>query len=336
MTSILRKPPRGIRAIASGTGAVLTNAGQIKIDLNRDLLVTEHVLNIAVLQTWGTNAPTSVDVRRFFTKVEIISSEGVLMSLDGHQVYDLARITEAASAPVFVAGAGGGAAASCTYSMDLHHVCDGGLYDLWTALRTADLSSLSVVLTLAADAANGFIGGTGAVGAAAYTVSVDQEALPGLSGRSREDRDAIKFGGAMHRAKSVGEIIGGAAVTQQDFALLTGNKTRFLFLHMHSITGGAPANGIIDTLSLSFNGVEYLQNIKATSLQQRAVRDHGLDVVGLVVVDMGADPHGWLPLEGLAEAKLKITTLATAPASWRVRLAQDFVEGLENFGLQRH
>lgn len=331
MGSILRKTPHARRKIAAATGAVLTNAGQIKIDLNKDFLVAEHILNIAVSQTWGTNAPTSCDVRRFFTKAEVVTSDGVLFSCDFHQLYDLARFTEAASAPVFTAGAGGGAAATVTFSVDLHHINDECLYDLWTALRTADLSSASVVLTIAADASNGFIGGTGTAGAAGYTVTVDQRAIPGLSGKSREDRDAIRFGLAKHKINHLAEIIGGAAATQQNITLKTGNRARFLILHTYSITGGALANGIIDTLSLSFGGVDYLQNVKAVDLQQENIKNRSFAQTGVIVVDMGDDPHGWLPLEGLAEAKLQVTTLATAPASWRVTCAQDYTEGLENF-----
>jgi len=331
MSSILRKPPRSRRFIAAGSGAVLTNAGQIKIDLNRDMLVDEHKLNVAISQTFGTNAPTSFDPRRTFTKIELVTSVGVLYSCDFHQFYDQARFFEAATLPVTVFGAGGGAAATASYTIDMHHENDECLYDLWTALRTADLSSISLVLTLAADASNGFIGGTGTIGAAAVTVTVDQQSFPALSGKSVADRNAIGYGNAMHKLSHIQEIIGGASVTSQNVALRCGNRTRAIILHMWSITGSTLANGIVDAVTLSFGGVDYFLNIKAPNIQQANIKDRGFNQAGVVVLDFGDDPTGWLPLEGMAEAKLQITTLASAPPSWRVTVAQDYTEGLKNY-----
>ena len=333
MASILKKPPFARRSVATVTGAVLTNAGQIKIPLDMGMLIEEHIINVDMSQTWGTNPPTAFDPRKCFSKVELVSSQGTHVSADGYQFYDAMRVTESSSANVIAYGAGSGAAATASFSMDLHHIMDEAHQDLLTALRSADVSGLQLVLTCAADASSGFSGGSGTVGAAAYTVNVEEKSLPGLSGKTKQDRDAIGYGNATHRYMGIGEIIGGAAVTSQQFKLKTGNKTRFLVLHCHSVTGGVPANGIVDEISLTINGVDYYRNTKAVALQQDNTKHRGLNVTGLIVLDRGEDISQWFDLRNLNEVKLEVKTLATAPASWRVTCAQDYAEGLEKFGL---
>lgn len=333
MSSILPKPPFARRHIATVTGAVLTNAGQIKIPLDMGMLIEEHVINVDMSQTFGTNPPTAFDPRKCFTKVELVSSLGTHVSCDGYQFYDAARITERSSGNTVAYGAGSGAAATASFSMDLHHTMDGAHRDLLTALRSADVSGLALILTVAPDATSGFSGGSGTIGAAAYTVRVEEKSLPGLSGKTKADRDRISYGNAVHRLIGLGEISGGAAATSQQFKLKTGNKFRFLLLHCHSVTGGAPADGIVDEISLTINGVDYLRNVKATDLRQDAIKHRSLDVTGLILIDCGDDAGQWPDLRGLNEIKMDVKTLATAPASWRVTCAQDFVEGLEKYNM---
>lgn len=327
----LQKVPCSKKRVGSASGGVAVNAGQISIALPKGLLVEEYKLNVGVSQTWGTNAPSSSDVRRFFSKIELQSSSGTMISLDFHQFYDLARFTESSSAPVVALGAGGGAAATAQFAVDLHLIMDECVHDLMTALNTAELSSLSLVLTPAPDASNGFIGGTGTVGAAAYTVTVDQKALPGFAVKTQFDHDKHGYGRAVHRQMSIGEIVGGAAVTSQSFKMKSGCKTRFIILHTYSITGSALANGIIDKITLSVPGHEYYTGIDAFAIQQDNIKGRGFSQSGVVVLDQGDDPTQWIDTRGLSDILVEVTTLATAPASWRVTCAQDSAEGLEKY-----
>lgn len=329
----LKKPPFSRRKVGAASGGVAIANGQISIELPKSLLVEEHIVSVFVSQVFATTAPTSSDVRRFFSKVELQSSNGTTVSLDGHQFYDFARFTEASSAPSVTYGVAGGAAAEARFSVDLHHIMDEAVCDLVSALRGGnELSSLTLVLTPAPDAANGFVGGV-APAAAAYTVTVEERALPKLSGKTQADRDMIGYGKAIHNQMSIGEIIGGAAVTNQSFKLKCLGKTRFVMLHTTSVTGGALADGIIDTISWSVPGHDFFVGAKAFDLKQDNIKKRGFNQTGVIVLDLGDDPEQWANLSGLGDILVTVTTLSTAPASWRVTAAQDYVIGLEHFNL---
>lgn len=332
------KSPRGRRNIANKTGAVLTDNGQIRIPLNKDFLVARHAVNVAVSQTWGTLAPTSSDVRRFFSKVELISNKGSIFTCDFHQLYDLMRYAGQGSSPVVALGAGGGAAATATFSFSLHHAMLHAYLDLLTALQSSEFSTLDLVLTVSPDASNGFIGGTGAVGAAAYTVGVDSIELPSpvFSAHDPAGRAAIKFGKARHWIKAMDEkSSASAAASNQEVKLETGGRVRFVLLHSYDTTGAIPtlANGIVDKISLAVNGVDYFNNVAARDIQQDNIDERGLILTGAILLDMGDDPKGWIPMEALNEVKLKYSTLGTAPAGWKVRCAMDFATQLKELGV---
>lgn len=335
--SIIPKPAVSRRNVANANGAVLTNGGQIRIPLNKDFLAVMHRLNVSVSQTWGTNAPSSSDVRRFFSRIELVSNEGSHYSSDFHQFYDAMRYTERASAPVVALGAGGGAAATAKFSVNMHHAMHATLADLVTALQTSGFSTLDLVLTISPDASNGFIGGTGVVGAAAYTVGVDSIELPDMSGQTKEQRDGIVFGKARHYLKSMKEVASAsAAVSNEEVVLKTGGKTRFIFLHSYNTTGAIPtlANGIIDKITLDFGGRTYFGSIEATSIQQENVAVRDFNQTGVYVIDMGKNPKGWLDMENVNEIKLLYSTLSTKPAGWKVTVAQDWVERLSAAGIK--
>ena len=335
--SVISKPPRGRRNIANATGAVLTNNGQIRIDLNKDFLNPSHQINVGVSQTWGTNAPTSSDVRRFFSKIELVSNEGTIYSVDFHQFYDQARFTKGfPGSPVVALGAGGGAAATAQFGVSLHHSNDGATLDLLTALQSGRFSTLAIVLTVSPDASNGFIGGSGTVGAAAYTVSVDSGDHPHMTGNTKEGREKIIYGHARHWYKQMKEVSSAsAAASNQEVLLETGGRVRLIVFHSYNTTAAIPvlANGIVDKVSLSVKGFDYLGAVNFVNLQQENVNRRNFNQTGVAVLDMGEDPRGWIPLEDVSEAKLKYSTLSTAPAGWKVTVAMDFTTGLQRLGL---
>lgn len=325
----LRLTPAGNRSVASGSGASNTNNGQIRLELNRDFFCEEHKLNIDLSQTWGTNAPTAFEARRAFSKFELVSSDGVLYSADFHQTYDQARYAETSASPVVAYGAGGGAAAKASFAVDVHHFMDEAFLGVLSGLQTADFSTLSIILTIAAKDQGAFSGGTGTIGEMSATVTVESVEYPGMTG-DKASRMAMAWGKARHMFKAMQEKTGTNSASNQEVMLETGNKTRFLFLHSYDTTGAYPvlADGILDKMNLSVKGVDYLQNISCKSIQQGNVHRRGFNVTGVAVIDFGDDPLGWLPLEDVAEVKLKYSTLSTAPATWKVTLAQDMCVGL--------
>lgn len=336
--SLISKSPHGRRNVANGSGAVLTNNGQIRLDLNKDFLVARHQVNIHVSQTWGTNAPSSSDVRRFFSKIELVSNEGSIFTSDFAQFYDLMRFNGLSSAPVVVPGAGGGAAATADFSFNMHHAMAKSHADLLTALQSSGFSTLALVLTVSADAANGFIGGTGTVGAAAYTVTVNSVELPSstFSGHTPNERAAIKFGKARHWLAALDEkASASAAASNQEVKLTTGGRVRYIALHSYDTTGAIPTlvNGIVDKISLAVNNSIYFNNVAFKDIQQENIDERAFNQTGVAILDMGDDPKGWIPLEGLNEVKLQYSTLGTAPAGWKVRCAQDYATGLKELGL---
>lgn len=330
--SIISKPPRSRRAIASGSGTTATNGGVIKIDLDKSFLTEEYSMDVAVSQTWGTNPPSSSDIRRMFSKFELVSSTfGTVYSCDFHQLVDQAKFTESSASPVVTLGAGGGAAATARFSVDCHAENDSSLLDLLTALQASEHGSLYMQLTISPDAANMFIGGSGAVGVAAVTVLVDAKEYRGYSGKNIRAGSFV-FGKAKHVFKRMEEkSSASAAASNQEIMLETGGKLRFLFLHSYNTTGTIPtlANGIIDTISLDIGGVDYFKNCAAASLQQDNVGSRGFNQTGVTVLDFGDDPTGWPDMAGMTEVKLKYSTLGTAPAGWKVTCVQDFTVGLE-------
>lgn len=330
--SLISQLPAAFRNVANGSGGAAINNGQIRLELNKDFLTSEHVVNVGVSQNF-TGVPTSCDVRRFFTKIELITNEGTIYTSDGGVLYDIMRFTELSSAPINVLAA----TSTSQFSMNLHHAMDNSHADLLTALQTANFSTLSLVLTVAPDANNGFIGGTVPV-AALYTVAVDalQLADPSFSGRDAASRNKIVYGKARHWFKAMAEKSAAvSAASSQEVLLDTGNRTRFIILHSYNTTSGVNvlADGIIDTVNLNVNSVDYIANRKAINQRQRNIADRGFNQVGVHVFDFGDDPKAWIPLEHVNTAKLLYSTLGTAPAGWLVRTAQDYATGYEALGV---
>ena len=328
--AILQKTPRGRRNVANASGAVLTNNGQVRLDLNKDFLVGEHQINVSVAQSF-TGVPTSSDVRRFFSKAELVSNEGTIFTCDFHQLYDQSRFTEMMAFPIVSLAA----ASTAQFSFNLHHNNDESLFDILSALQTANFSTLALLLTVSPDAQNGFIGGTVPL-AATYTIGVDSKEFPNMSLSDRAARNAQVYGKARHYFKAMAEKAASlSAASNQEVLLESGGRTRFVFLHSYNTTAAIPvlANGIVDKISLSLAGVDYMGMIDFKNLQQENIAQRGFNQVGVAVIDMGENPKAWIPMENINEAKLKYSTLGTAPAGWKVTVGQDFTVGLRELGV---
>lgn len=326
--SIISKPPRSRKLVATKTGATNINDGVISIELPKVRLVSEWILDILLSQTWGTNPPSSSDVRRSFSKVELVSDTlGTLISCDFHQAYDSARYYENTPVPVVDYGAGSGAAATARYQYDLHAIMDGATLDLLTALQTSEHGSLTLELTLASKANSLFIGGTGTAGEVTATINVKEFGYVALTGKNVRSGNFI-YGRAHHEQKALEQETGAAAAaSDHQVKLLGGKKLRKLIIHTFDTTTPAIpvlANGILDKItSLEIGGVEYCFNISAESFQQENISDRNFNQAGVYVVDFLGDPAGWPLIAKGEEVIMKYTKRAGSPAGWKVAVLQD-------------
>lgn len=332
--SIISKPPKSRRVILTQSGSTATDSGIIKLELPKNSLVSEHVLDIAISQTWGTNPPSSSDVRRTFTKVELVSDVlGTIMSCDFHQLYDQARFHENSPVPVVAYGAGSGAAATARFPVDIHHVMHSATLDLLTAMQTSEHGSLYVQLTLAAKADGPFIGGTGTAGEITAAISVKEHAYRALSGRNVRS-GKFAYGRAHHELKALAANTGASAAVQDLQAKLTGGrKLRELYIHTYDTATAAIAalaNGILDKItSLEIGGVEYCQNVLAEELQHENIADANYNQTGVYVLSFGDDPAGWPFIGKGEEVILKFTKRTGSVAGWKITVAQDSAVNLD-------
>jgi len=313
-TSKYLKRTRAVRRIASGAAV---GDATLRLQLNRDWLITEHKVSVSVVQAY-TNIPTSVDVRDFISSVAVETSDGRRVFLTGPQVYDLGRFTEDASAVSFaLAGAGNNTA---NWAFEIHHENDAALLDMLTALRSNELTTLDLVITFAADAANGFKGGTVPL-VATYTVNVESMDYEMLT----EKQFGALLGSSKHYQERLGSKLGTAAGSQPDIQLITGNLTRFITLHAYNTAGAVPvlANTIIGNLRLNINGRDY-RVTTGFDVQQDNTARRGFTQAGVYVIDFGDDENGWLDLRAVNQALLQWDVLAGAPAGYTVDVAQDF------------
>lgn len=327
MDSAFNKGKLQNRLVAQGSGTTAANLGVISMQLDRAQLTSELVMGLSFSQTWGTNAPTSHDMRFAFTKIELTSSKGTHFSCGWPAFYDLMRATENKSTPIFAYGAGGGAAAALSGISDLHFELDGSPMDVLTFLDTSQLSSLNLKLTIAPDAQNAFIGGTGAVGVTAVNVTVEAKEYPEMKG-------AMPFGVANQFCIDMLENTGVAAVSNKEVPLKTGNKTRFIMVQTLDTSGARPVytDAVIDKFNFKVNGFEYCGNSPGVTVRKKNDANRGMNNVGCYLLDFGDDPAQYADLEGLVSAKLEFSTLAGAPASWKATCTQVYVEGLKALG----
>lgn len=316
MDSLYTKFLRTVRTVATEVGSALS---PITLTLNKDYLTSEFVLKLSVAQTWGV-APSSSDVRQFINEISLEVSggkqSGKVFTLSGAQFYDLNRITEDAQAPQVSLGVN----STAVFSTDAHMEMDGSNYDLSTALRTGDYSTITMRISFNADNANGFIGGGGAVGVAAYTASVEAMCYPSMTPKTPEEKATVSQGSQAHRTDA--QTLTVAAIgNQADIRLKTGTLNRFVMFHTYN-AAGALANGIIGNVRLSMAGVDGdVRDIPFTSIQSENSAKRGINLTGVGFIDFGDDTNGWLDASKVNELKIQWDALALGT----VDLAQDYV-----------
>jgi hypothetical protein len=299
--------------------AVAVGGQQIRIPLNKQSLVEEHYVRVQVAQAF-TNAPVSSDVRRFITSLSIESSDGRRKFMTGYQAYDLGRFTESGDQPVV----GLAAVSTADFMFCLHHANDFALHDMMAAVDAAKLNTFDLVIQFAADANNGFIGGTVPL-AAAYTVTVRNSNFPGMlldkGGNPHPFVEALRH---VFESQSVAGAAGGGT-TAPLLRLTAGNKTRFISVHTYDTTGvnPVPADNVMSNIRLNINGQERRITDYIT-MQKKNSADRQFYIKGCCVLDFGNDEAGFLDLRGVAEPYLSWDIAAGPPATWRVDFGQDY------------
>lgn len=315
-TSRLFSKTMAKRRVATGSAV---GGGTLRLDLNRDWLVREHKVKVSVSQANTGTDPTSVDVRDFISSVSLETNDGRRIFLTGAQAYDLARFRESASRVVSSLGA----TSTAEYAFELHHANDGALFDLMTALRSNEFTSIQLAITFAPDSANGFKGQTNP-GVAAYSVDVLSYDMEQLSGAYAVQYEQL-LGSFKHWQNNLGSATGTVSGQQADIQLVTGGKVRGIMMHCYDTTGSAPvlSNSIVGNLRLNINGRDYAVSTFA-EVQSDNAASNGFDHTGVAMIDFGDDEIGWLDLEGVNQARLQWDVLSGAPAGWRVDFSQDY------------
>lgn len=298
---------------------------QIRIPLNKQSLVEEHIVRIQASQAY-TGVPTSADVRRFIATLSVESSDGRRKFMTGYEAYDLARWTMNGDNPVTVLAA----TSTADFQFNLHHANNGTLFDMMSAIDAAKLNTFDLVIQFAPDTANGFIGGTTPL-VTNYTVTVRNNNFPGMlinpaTGQLSTYVDALRH---INETQTVQGASGGGT-TAPLLRLTAGNKTRFIMIHAFNTTSGVavPSDAIVSNLRLTINGQErkitdYITTQKL-GMANRQFFVPGTQIPGLAVIDFGDDEAGWLDLRGVAEPYLSWDIAVGAPASWSVTFAQDY------------
>lgn len=316
-SSLFVKKQKQARLVASGSGTTATNLGKISLDLDRAFLTSELVIGLAVSQGFAV-APSSSDVRRLFSKIELVSSRGTEFSCSWSSFYDLMRVTESSAAPIVVLGT----TSTMKAITDLHFELDGCGMDVLTMVDAAELSSFKLELHISPDAANCFIGGT-TPAVANISVTVVAEEYPLMKG-------VHPFASCAQSVKAMTENSGGAAATNKEVKLDTGNRTRFILLQAFDTTGAVPtlSDSILDAVTFEPEGFRYFSNVPASTIRAQNAAKRSFNQVGCVLLDAGDEVQGFYDLEAVTAAKLKYSTLTGAPASWTVTATQVYVNGL--------
>ena len=327
--NLIRMGRRAFPRSKTGSGASNINGGVIHIDFDRVWLVNRYTIAVSVAQAF-TGIPISSDVRRFFTQAQLIVDKGQGQKMSFYDAYDLARLNKQVPAPVVVLGAN----STATFLFDLEGFNDGAVGDLVTSWLTGKYSSLALELTVAPDANNGFIGGTVPL-EANYQVEVMPHELRDQTPANRGDMTS-GWGVAERSIKPQTTQAVGVNGGEFDVNLTAGGKCRFVSIHAFDAAAyGNPTDAIFNNggrITMEVDGFKYFDNTALSSIKQANVSDRNMPAVGMILLDFGDDPHGWVDMRSAKDIKfhLSIPASANLPAAGRLEFAQDYTLGLEN------
>jgi len=311
-------------------GSAISNisGNQVRIPLKKESLMAAIQVHFSVSQVGFTVVPTSVDVRRFLQNVAIETSDGRRVFLTGHQAYDLMRLT--ADYQPFVSSSLG-ATSTADFTLQVDHWNHNALHGILAAIPAGDLTTFDLVLDMALDTNNGFIGGT-TPGVATYTINARSIGYPDMLTDPKTGlRNAI-VGSMRHVDERVMQPGSAGAGTSYDLRLISNNLTRFILLHGFDTAAVAgvntPSDLVINNVRLTIGGNE--KSIQTfTELRKANGNKRGLNVVGFACIDFGDDESGWLDLRGVNEPIISVDIATGAPASYLITLAQDYTKLLK-------
>jgi hypothetical protein len=327
--NLIRLGRRAFPRSKTGSGSTALNGGIIHMDLDRVWLVNQYQISVSIAQAF-TGVPTSVDVRRFFSQMQLIVDKGDGQKMSFHAAYDLARINNQPPAPVNVLAA----ASTCNFVFEVNLQNDGAIGDIVTAALTGKYSTLALELTIAPDATNGFIGGTVPL-VAQYQVEVMPREMRDQTPLQRDDMSS-GWGVAEHAAKQQANVPVTVGGLEYDCVLTAGGKMRYVQMHgfdaasFGNLTDAIWNNGA--RISMEVDGFKYYDNTLVTAIKQSNVADHNVAPTGYVLLDFGDDPHGWQDQRNAKDIKFHLSLPASAnlPAAGRIEFCQDYTKGLEN------
>jgi len=327
---LIRKARQAFPRSKTGNGATNLQNGVIHIDLDRTWLLEKLAVVVTVTQGF-TGAPTSSDVRRFFSQMQILVDQGNGMKANFAAAYDLFRLLKPqAPAPVVVLGA----ASSATFTFEINFAQLLAIGSLSTALLSGRYATLALELTVAPDANNGFIGGT-VPQVAQYSVECMPFEMRDQTPASRGDQ-----GSGWGVAERVLKQQANLPITQNggefDIILSSGGKTRFVVMHcFDAATYGNLTDAIINNgarLSMELDGFKHYENTLLSAVKLVNIQDRGaMPATGVVLMDFGDDPKQWADMRRAKDIKFHLSVPASAnlPASGRIEICQDYTVGLE-------
>jgi len=287
--------PESIRDLETGESGV---GGQtLKFKLDREHFVKEHLLFLVVSQAF-TGVPTSVREGKFIENIILKTDKRTLIDCSGKALYPLSRVTEAGiKSRVTLA-----ATSVCTMGIDLHHILDGAKEDLATGLETSEYNQITLVVKLADDADNGFIGGTVPL-AASYDLAVTEKSIPGFTGF-----------GIPQGYRTIQEADATVTKTgwQPKHYLETGVQMRFLQMQAET-AAGLVSDSLIDEIAFDVGeGIERKISFQRLQMVNEGDRDLTLENTGLAYIDGGDELDTMIDLRSItkkgAYIKVKTTT----------------------------
>jgi len=339
-TSAYPKTNAIVRNVAAGQKTA-TAAGQnveMRLPLNRDTLTVEQqiTVNVAVAGAVALATPPLdllMHVAKIVDSIAIETDKGSLIIGDGQSIVAVSSFTENQPTPKFNDVAG-----TLALTFDVHHENDSALHDLITALETGTLSKNDLVIRLRDPFAAGVFAAGATPGLPTYDVRVNAELYPDLEGRGDvelvEDVDPISgdlievpnphFGvGTMsHHVRTQTSKPTGAGRT--NFIMMSaGSALRFGGLLAVDVATGLPVDAAIGQVSLVVEGQEK-RSMMFDEIQAANESKRGFKHAGIAILDFGDDEDGFLDLSAVAEARVFVEVLPTAPAALEIRLVEDY------------
>jgi len=293
----------------------LTNADTFRVAIPRATLTDELKLICTVTQGF-TGIPTAVNPERFIKRISVETSQKVI-DLSGMMAYRIAEFYEQGALVETVLAA----TSTCKFSLDLFFSNPSAKLDLMTALDSTSETNFTLVIEMASDTANGFVGGTVPL-VATMAVELVNYNLPAMMGSSDLIASERLFMVEKSKPYTVAGILEGIAIEVK-------NNTRAIAICVEDMTGGVFVgyrNDILKDVLLKDGGTVAFQG-SFDLLRHDNYDERNANMLGFAVLDFHNDEIGFLNLNGVQDLILGLEAVSTLPAgvtAYRVTVAQIF------------